>query len=152
MAAVSLIDHDRQWFKSHPGIEAAETPRNIAFCDHTIRSGQAFVVPDATIDRRFAENPLVTGSPHVVAYAGVPLTSRDGYHVGTLCAIDSAPREFLTREVDILVKLAAIVVDELELRRIACHDHLTGALGRRAFITEVIAPPPGGTATLGRRR
>ena len=136
MAAVSLVDRDRQWFKSHPGIEAAETPRDIAFCDHTVAHGAPFVVPDATTDPQFADNPLVTNAPFIASYAGVPLTSRDGYHVGTLCAIDAAPRAFTPAQIGILQSLAAIVVDELELRQIARHDHLTGALARRAFVGE----------------
>ncbi len=137
MAAVSLIDRDRQWFKSHPGLPIQETPRNLAFCNHTIRGSSPFVVPDARADGRFCDNPLVTQSPGIGAYAGVPLTSRDGYHIGTLCALDAAPRPFSAREVEILTGLAGIVVDELELRRIACHDHLTGALARRAFLAEI---------------
>jgi diguanylate cyclase (GGDEF)-like protein len=136
MAAVSLIDRDRQWFKSHPGIDASETPRNIAFCDHTVARGAAFVVPDAHIDPRFRDNPLVTGAPYIGSYAGVPLTSRDGYHVGTLCALGVKPREFSAGQIAVLHSLAGIVVDELELRRIALHDYLTGALARRAFVAE----------------
>ena len=138
MAAVSLIDRDRQWFKSHPGIEAAETAREIAFCDHTVERGGPFVVPNAVADARFRDNPLVTGSPFIGSYAGVPLTSRDGHHVGTLCAIDAAPRDYTPTQIGILTSLAAIVVDELELRQIARHDHLTGALARRAFVAEAV--------------
>jgi diguanylate cyclase (GGDEF)-like protein len=136
MAAVSLIDRDRQWFKSHPGLEASETPRDIAFCDYTIARGAPFIVPDAGADARFRDNPLVTGGPSIGSYAGVPLTSRDGHHVGTLCAIDAAPRIFTASQIEILTSLAAIIVDELELRQIARHDHLTGALARRAFVAE----------------
>ncbi len=136
MAAVSLIDRDRQWFKSHPGIDATETPRDIAFCDHTIARGAPFIVADAGTDVRFRDNPLVTGPPSIGSYAGVPLTSRDGHHVGTLCAIDAAPRAFTARQIEIMTSLAAIIVDELELRQIARHDHLTGALARRAFVAE----------------
>jgi diguanylate cyclase (GGDEF)-like protein len=137
MAAVSLIDRDRQWFKSHPGLEASETPRNIAFCDHTIRAGAPLIVADAHADARFRANPLVTGAPFITSYAGVPLTSRDGFHVGTLCALDHAPRDYTATEIEILANLADIVVEELELRRIARYDHLTGVLSRRAFLAEV---------------
>ena len=136
MAAVSLIDRDRQWFKSHPGIAAAETPRTIAFCDQTIARGAPFVVPDARNDPLFQSNPLVTGAPGVGSYAGVPLTSRDGYHVGTLCAIGAQPRIFSDDDLAVLTSLAAIVIDELELRQIARYDDLTGALSRRSFIAE----------------
>ena len=136
MAAVSLVDRDRQWFKSHPGIDAAETPRNIAFCDHTIRAGAPLIVADARIDPRFHDNPLVVGTPHIGSYAGVPLTSRDGFHVGTLCALGHAARHYSATDVDILTSLAGIIVDELELRHIARYDHLTGTLARRAFLAE----------------
>ena len=136
MAAVSLVDRDRQWFKSHPGLAVSQTRRDIAFCDHTVAGGVPFVVPDARADARFTDNPLVTGPPYIGSYAGVPLTSRDGFHVGTLCALDAAPRDFTAAEIDILGKLAAIVADELELRQIARFDHLTGALARRAFLVE----------------
>ncbi len=136
MAAVSLIDRDRQWFKSHPGIEASETPRDIAFCDHTVATGRPMIVADARDDARFCDNPLVLGPPHIVSYAGVPLTTRGGYHVGTLCALETTPRDYSGREIDILTSLASIVVDDLELRQIARYDHLTGALSRRAFVAE----------------
>jgi len=136
MAAVSLIDRDRQWFKSHPGLDVRETPRTIAFCDHTIRAGRPFVVPDARADARFSDNPLVVGAQQIGSYAGVPLTSRDGFHVGTLCALDRAPRSYTKAELDILASFAEIIVDELELRHIARYDHLTGALTRRVFLVE----------------
>ncbi len=136
MAAVSLIDRDRQWFKSHPGLPAAETPRANAFCHHTIAAGVPMVIPDAKADVRFSDNPLVTGEPFIASYAGVPLTSRDGFHVGTLCALDSIPRDFTATEIEILTSFAEIVVDDLELRQIARYDHLTGALCRRSFTAE----------------
>ena len=136
MAAVSLVDRDRQWFKSHPGIEASETPRDIAFCDYTVAGGVPMVVADAHRDPRFHDNPMVIGAPYISSYAGVPLTSRDGFHVGTLCALDAKPRDFKTIELEILTSFAAIIVDELELRQIARYDHLTGALARRAFVAE----------------
>ena len=136
MAAVSLVDRDRQWFKSHPGLTVAETPRAIAFCHHTIAAGVPMIIPDAHADERFCDNPLVTGEPFISSYAGVPLTSRDGFHVGTLCAIDSSPREFTATEIGILTSFAEIVVDNLELRQIARYDHLTGALCRRSFVAE----------------
>lgn len=136
MAAVSLVDRDRQWFKSHPGLPAAETPRAIAFCHHTIAAGVPMIVPNAKTDVRFRDNPLVTGAPFIASYVGVPLTSRDGFHVGTLCALDSSPRDFTATEIEILTSFAEIVVDDLELRQIARYDHLTGALSRRSFVAE----------------
>jgi diguanylate cyclase (GGDEF)-like protein len=134
---VSLIDDDRQWFKSHPGLCVSETARDIAFCDHTIRGRDPMVVADASIDARFRNNPLVTGDPSIASYAGVPLETPDGYNIGSLCAIDTRPREFDAGQIEILKGLAALVVDQLELRRIAERDHLTAALTRRALIAEL---------------
>ena len=133
---VSLVDTDRQWFKSKQGFDVCETARDISFCTHTIRQDEAFVVEDALADPRFADNPLVTGPTNIRFYAGVPLRSPDGYNVGSLCLIDTVPRTFDGAKLDILRSFAAIIVDELELRRIAQKDHLTGALSRRAFIAE----------------
>ena len=86
MAAVSLIDADRQLFKASRGLAITETPRAEAFCNHTIAHKEAFAVSDARLDPRFADNPMVTGSPHIRSYLGVPLTTPDGYNVGSLCA------------------------------------------------------------------
>jgi diguanylate cyclase (GGDEF)-like protein len=137
ISAVSLIDNDRQWFKSHPGLDVSETDRQVAFCDHTIRGREPMIVVDASIDMRFRDNPLVTGDPNIGSYAGVPLETPDGYNIGSLCAIDTCPREFDAAQIEILKGLAALVVDQLELRRIAERDHLTGALTRRALIAEM---------------
>jgi diguanylate cyclase (GGDEF)-like protein len=137
MSAVSLIDADRQWFKSHPGIAATETPRSIAFCDHTIRRRDPMVVPDASRDSRFQENPFVIGDPNVASYAGVPLETPDGYNIGALCAIDTRPREFDPAQIAVLKSLAALVVEQLELRNLAERDSLTGALTRRAFVADI---------------
>ena len=137
ISAVSLIDADRQWFKSHPGLEVSETARDLAFCDHTIRSRHPMIVSDARLDDRFMRNPLVTGDPNIGSYAGVPLETPDGYNIGSLCAIDTRPRDFDPTQIDVLKRLAALVVDQLELRRIAERDHLSGALTRRAFVAEL---------------
>lgn len=137
MSAVSLIDADRQWFKSHPGIESSETPRDLAFCNYTIRSRDPMIVADASQDSRFSANPLVTGNPNIASYAGVPLETPDGYNIGSLCAIDTRARDFDPAHIDVLKRLAALVVDQLELRRIAERDHLSGALTRRAFVAEL---------------
>jgi diguanylate cyclase (GGDEF)-like protein len=137
MAAVTLIDRDRQWLKARVGPLARETPRDSAFCTETIKRTGALAVPDATLDGRFAANPQVTGAPHVLSYLGVPLTTSDGYNIGTLCAFDTEPRPFEAREADILRKLADIVTEQIELRLIARQDALTGALTRRGFLAEV---------------
>jgi diguanylate cyclase (GGDEF)-like protein len=94
------------------------------------------VVPNAQADERFARNPAVTNPPHIRSYLGVPLETPDGYNIGALCAIDLVPREFTSREIEMLKSFASIVVDELELRDLARLDHLTGALSRRTFLEE----------------
>lgn len=137
MCAVSLIDADRQWFKSCIGLSDCETSRGISFCTHTIREREPLCVPDATLDPRFARNPLVTGDPFIRSYLGAPLSTPDGYNVGSLCAIDVIPRSYNSEQIEILKTLAALVVDELELRRIAQTDSLTGAATRRAFTLEM---------------
>jgi GAF domain-containing protein len=115
-ALVSLVDKDRQWFKSACGIDAKETPRNQAFCAHAIWNSNPLIVLDATKDERFQKNPLVDGPPHIRFYAGAPLKSKESYHLGTLCAIDTKPRKQVTEnEITLLTSLAAMVVDELEL-------------------------------------
>lgn len=137
ICAVSLVDRDRQWFKSIQGLEAAETPRSVSFCSHTIQTREPLIVPDALADDRFRSNALVTGEPRIGSYAGVPLRTPDGYNLGSLCAIDQQPREFSEAQIGILKSFASLVVDELELRRIADRDHLTGALTRRGFIKQM---------------
>ncbi len=116
IALISLVDDERQWFKSRVGLEVAETNRDISFCGHAIVSDEIMVVPDALRDDRFAENPLVTGDPFIRFYAGVPLLARNGYRLGTLCVIDTQPREGLTEtEGEALLTLAHTVMDEIEL-------------------------------------
>jgi diguanylate cyclase (GGDEF)-like protein len=130
---VSLVDENRQWFKSNQGLNASETPRDVAFCDHTIRKSEPMVVENAALDARFADNPLVTGEPGIRFYAGVPLRTREGYNIGTLCAIDVKPRTITPQQLTVLEDLARLVVDEMELRLIATIDSLTGSLMRRAL-------------------
>ena len=119
IALVSLVDLERQWFKSCVGLDLAESSRDIAFCAYTILSDDVLVVPNATLDERFAANPAVTGEPWIRAYAGAPLVTPAGFRLGTLCAIDYKPRAFTPDEIATLRDLAAIVIDEMELRRAA---------------------------------
>ncbi|MEM7305874.1 MAG: sensor domain-containing diguanylate cyclase [Planctomycetota bacterium] len=114
MALVSLVDAERQWFKSAQGVEARETPRTNSFCDLAIRAEETLVVPNAARDTRFKDHPVVSGEPQVRFYAGHPLHSADGHRVGTLCVIDTRPRRLSASDLDSLRDLAAMV--EVELR------------------------------------
>jgi diguanylate cyclase (GGDEF)-like protein/PAS domain S-box-containing protein len=116
IALVSLVDEERQWWKARLGLPGVETPRDDAFCAHAILGREPLVVADAARDERFARNPLVTGAPHIRAYAGAPLVTPDGHRIGTLCVIDRRPRDFSPEQVAVLADLSSLVMDELELR------------------------------------
>ncbi|NHZ79184.1 PAS domain S-box protein [Massilia sp. CCM 8695] len=113
IALVTLVDSERQWFKSRLGLDAPETPRNISFCGHAILRNFPFVIPDAAADPRFADNPLVLGPPHIRFYAGIPLRADNGALIATLCLIDRVPRSFSDDEIGALCDLAQWA--ELEL-------------------------------------
>lgn len=134
VAGVSFVDADRQWFKSITGTALCSTPREVSFCTHAIHRHGTLVISDAACDSRFSANPLVTREPFIRSYLGVPLKTLDGHEVGVLCAIDRVPRAFTNAQVDVLSRLAAIVVDLLELRQLAASDGLTGAMTRRSWL------------------
>lgn len=131
IATITFIDNDRQWFKSKVGLDKSETPREHAFCDHAIHDDDVLVVEDASVDPRFSDNPLVTEDGGIRFYAGAPLKMKSGRRLGTLCVIDHIPRVMEPRTVSLLKDMAAMVVSEMELRKAAGTDALTGLFNRR---------------------
>jgi two-component system NtrC family sensor kinase len=117
IAMISLIDEDRQWFKSKIGMQKSETPRDIAFCSVAIQQPDVMVVPDTLKDDRFRDNPFVTSDPNIRFYAGAPLVNEDGFALGTLCVIDRNPREFSHEQAEALRALSRLVLAQLEFRR-----------------------------------
>jgi len=130
IALLSLIDANRQWFKSRVGLDLAETSRSVAFCDHAIRQPGLFVVADAQQDERFSGNPLVVGEPGIRFYAGAPLVTADGHPLGTLCVIDRVPRHLTPDQVEGLQALRRQAMAQIELRRTVVD--LSAALEARA--------------------
>lgn len=134
IALVSLVDRDRQWFKSCVGLDVNQTARDISFCGHAILGHGVFVINDASQDGRFADNPLVTGPPYIRFYAGCPLKHSDGSKLGTLCLIDDRPRILSRDDIIALEDLAAMAEQELMAVQLATMDELTGIANRRGFI------------------
>jgi two-component system, NtrC family, sensor kinase len=117
ISMISLIDAERQWYKSRFGLDVQQTPRALSFCTHAIMQPELFVVPDATQDERFAQNPFVTGDPHIRFYAGTPLATRDGHLLGTLCVIDREPHTLTEAQMEALEIVGRLVIANIELRR-----------------------------------
>jgi diguanylate cyclase (GGDEF)-like protein len=134
VSLVSLVDEDRQWFKSSQGLEATETPRDISFCGHAINQNGLFIIPDAIEDVRFADNPLVTDAPNIRFYAGYPLEIREGLKIGTLCLIDQKPRVMDEEDQQLFKDLGAMVEQEIKSIQLATLDELTLISNRRGFL------------------
>jgi GAF domain-containing protein len=117
IAAISLIDGNRQWFKSKVGLSVTETPREIAFCSTAIQQSDVLIVPDTLQDERFRNNPLVVSDPRIRFYAGAPLINEEGYALGTLCVIDRTPRELTPEQKEALQALSRLVLAQMEFRR-----------------------------------
>ena len=135
IALVSLVDVNRQWFKSCQGLDVSETSRDISFCGHAILGDDIFVIPDASIDLRFADNPLVVNEPGIRFYAGYPLRSINGSKLGTLCIIDRAPREFSQQDIETLTDFGHMIEHEINALQLATVDDLTKISNRRGFIS-----------------
>ncbi|WP_341677496.1 sensor domain-containing diguanylate cyclase [Niveibacterium sp. SC-1] len=152
ICTMAFADSDRHWFKSRHGVQATEMPRKLSFCDFTIKGNDVFVVRDALADSRFVGAPVVEGEPHVRFYAGAPLIVSSGAHVGTLCVLDTQPRDFSAKQEQVLMDLARITVELLEARwrqirlaedspkiaHMARHDPLTQLANRRLFSDQML--------------
>lgn len=137
VGAITFIESERQWIKAEQGLDGLkETSRETSFCTHALTSDDVMVVEDATRDPRFANNPFVTATDGIRFYAGAPLNTKEGYKLGTLCVVDHIPRRINQRDRDLLKDMAAIVVNEMELRRRVGTDVLTGLYTRR-FLEEL---------------
>lgn len=134
IALVSIVDEDRQWFKSCLGLSATETPRDISFCGHSILGTEIFIIEDATKDHRFSDNPLVINDPKIRFYAGCPLRALDGSNMGTLCIIDTKPRTLNQDDLIALKDLASMAEHELAAIHLATLDELTNISNRRGFM------------------
>lgn len=133
IALISLVDTDRQWFKSCVGLDASETGRDVSFCGHAILENRVFVVENTLKDIRFSDNPLVLGGPEIRFYAGAPIAMPSGNKLGTLCIISPEAREFGPDQEALLNDLAKIVINELVSQQAATLDILTGIHNRRGF-------------------
>lgn len=130
---VTLVDSDRQWFKSRQGLDAPQTSREVSFCGHVVVDDDVMVIPDALNDHRFSDNPLVTSEPNIRFYAGCPVHTADGLPMGTLCLIDSAPRAMSEEDIVLLRDLGAMIEQEFTSQHLATTDELTGLSNRRGF-------------------
>ncbi len=139
VALFSLVDEDRIWFKSRQGLESAEMPRQGTLCDYVLQCETVFGVEDATKDARFRDNPVVTEAPGVRFYAGYPVCAQDGSRLGTLCVLDTVPRQIASEDIDLMQELGQLIEDELSILTMASTDVLTKLANRRGF--QMIAEP-----------
>lgn len=137
ISLVSLIDEDRQWFKSAQGLDVSETSREVSFCGHAINQAGLFIIPNVLKDERFYDNPLVTEAPHIRFYAGYVLKLRQGINIGTLCLIDSKPRDMDEEDQQLLQDLGEMIEQEIKSIQLATLDELTMISNRRGFMTLV---------------
>nr|EDZ40375.1 MAG: Diguanylate cyclase with GAF sensor [Leptospirillum sp. Group II '5-way CG'] len=135
IALVTLVDEDRQWFKSNMGLAVSETPRSVSFCGHAILQEDFFIIPDARSDPRFSDNPLVLGDPRIRFYAGCVLRTQDNQKIGTLCLIDHEPRAMEPQDLLVLEDLTSLAEQELSALKMATMDELTGLSNRRGFLS-----------------
>ncbi|MDB5847395.1 MAG: Diguanylate cyclase protein [Rhodoferax sp.] len=133
MALVSLVDQERQWFKSADGMQVRETSRDVSFCAHAILSDSGMVVPDALEDLRFADNPLVTSGPQIRFYAGWPLVAQNGSVLGTFCVLDPQPKDFSPEDLRVLGDLASMAAREISIHALDTTDSRTKLYNRRGF-------------------
>ncbi|MGI9235645.1 MAG: sensor domain-containing diguanylate cyclase [Woeseiaceae bacterium] len=133
IALVSLVDSDRQWFKSYQGIDVTETPRDVSFCGHAILDDKVMVVNDAHTDERFRDNPLVSADPKIRFYAGCPISAPNGSKLGTLCVIDSKPRDTSDEDITLLEELGQLVEEELAMADMMHDDPVTGLSNNLGF-------------------
>ena len=133
IALITLVDRDRQWFKSRFGLDVEETPREVSFCGHAIHKDDVMVIEDTLKDERFSDNPLVEGEPQIRFYAGYPLRHPEGHKLGTLCIIDDKPREFSKEDEELLRDMGDVATRELTATQTATMDELTNVSNRRGF-------------------
>jgi anti-sigma regulatory factor (Ser/Thr protein kinase) len=145
IALITLVDAERQWFKARVGLSVTETARSVSFCTHAIEQPDLFVISDATRDERFRDNPLVASDPRVRFYAGAPLVTPDGHALGTICVVDSVPRDLTAEQREALEALRRQVMAQLELRRnldelaVALHERDRAEAEQAALVTELRA-------------
>jgi len=134
ISLVSLIDEDRQWFKSRQGFETTETSRDISFCGHAINQDNLFIIPNTSKDERFFDNPMVTSAPNIRFYAGYPLKIQNGLNIGTLCLLDETPREMNEEDQQLFKDLGAMIEQEIKSIQLATLDALTLISNRYGFL------------------